>query len=393
MIRFEPDSWVDAVMRPIAMAAPNGGVYSEIVAPDFRFLFVLLLVVALLVLRRSRLAGATPAFALLAFCAAAFVPWMITSGNGRYFMAVLLLAGPLSVALLSLLPVTRAMRMTVLASMIGLQLFLIYENSPWDSWGLKPWGDDPAFAVDVPADMRENPATYITLTSISYSIIAPQFHPGSHWINLTTQYADADSPDARRTRAFLAAARDMRILIPSRPGETVRDRPPAPLLAELNEILHTWGLGIDAAMPCRLVNSPGLTRMGLHRQDTLIATEAERRGFWVCPVARQPDSSGQAPKRPAPEVEAVFDKVEHTCPRMFAPGEARTSLLSVGARRFYPNSDMRLYVLQNGEVMYKYMRALNAVSLGRIPDVLSSGFRMDCNEIRGRSGLPWDREI
>jgi hypothetical protein len=92
-------------------------------------------------------------------------------------------------------------------------------------------------------------------------------------------------------------------------------------------------------------------------------------------------------------MEAALDKVERTCPRMFRPGEARTSLLATAARRFYPSSDMRLYVFEDGQVAYKYMRALNPVSLGRIDDVLANGFRMDCSQIRGRSGLPWEREI
>src|SRR6185369_9315597 len=41
MIRFLPDTWRDAILRPLALASPDGGVYIEIIAPDFRFLFIL----------------------------------------------------------------------------------------------------------------------------------------------------------------------------------------------------------------------------------------------------------------------------------------------------------------------------------------------------------------
>lgn len=395
MIRFEPDTWLDAAMRPIAMAAPNGGVYVETVAPDFRFVFVLLLVVALLLLRRERLGQGRPAFILLLFCSVCFVPWLVTSGNGRYFMAVLLLAGPLCVGLLWLLPVSRALRVTALIGMIGLQFFLVHENTPWDSWGLKPWKNGPAFAVDVPSDLRTHPATFITLSSISYSIIAPQFDPRSRWINLTSQRGGNDeSADGRRTRAFLAASGEAYALFPSIPGEAVRTRPPAELVAALDDILWGHGLQVRAGVPCRFLRSTGLTDMGLHRDDPPVTASNEQRGFWLCPVSQRSDGRGdRKPGKPDPKIEAVFDKVERTCPRMFPPGEASTTLLPTGARRFYPGSDMRLYVFNDGEVAYKYIRALNPVTVGRVDDVLASGFRMDCNHIRGRSGLPWEREI
>jgi len=393
MIRFMPDTWRDALLRPIAMAAPDGGVYVETVAPDFRFVFVLLLLLLVVVLRHRRPTGRA-AFTLLAFCAIAFVPWLATTGNGRYFTPVLLLAGPLCVALLWLLPFTRALRLTLLAGMIGLQLFLVHQNAPWDSWGLVPWKEGDAFAVDVPDDLRSNPVTYITMSSISYSIIAPRFHPASRWVNLTTQRGgDDDRLDGRRTKAFLAAAGEMHLLFPSLPGEGGGSRPPTELVSALDDLLGAHGLQIQASRPCRFLRSPGLTGMGTRRADPPITAPDAQRGFWLCAVARLPEGARQKRQQFAPEVEAVFDKVERTCPRLFAPGSAGTTLLPAGARRYYVNSDMRLYVLNEGRVMYKYMRALNAVSLGRVEDVLASGFRMDCDNVRGRTGLPWEREI
>ena len=394
MIRFSPDTWLDAVMRPLAMAAPNGGVYVETVAPDFRFVFVLLLLVLVLALRRRGLAGTRAAVSLLAFCALAFVPWLATTGNGRYFMSVLLLAGPLCVALLWQLRVTRAMRLSLLAGMLVLQLFLVQQNTPWDSWGLKPWKDGAAFAVEVPEDLRSRPATYITLNGLSYAIIAHQFHPSSRWINLSTQGGEAGQTFAgRRTKAFLAASGETYVVFPSNPGEAVRGQPEARIVDLQDEALAGHGLKVRGGEPCRLLQSDGLTNMGLHRWDAPLTAPADQRGFWLCSVGQHADGERPETRQPAPEVDAALDKVERSCPRMFPPGEARTSLLVTAARRFYPSSDMRLYVFEDGQVAYKYMRALNPVSLGRIEDVLASSFRMDCNQIRGRSGLPWQREI
>jgi hypothetical protein len=44
-------------------------------------------------------------------------------------------------------------------------------------------------------------------------------------------------------------------------------------------------------------------------------------------------------------------------------------------------------------VYYKYYRALNPVQVGNIQDVLAGKAKVDCGRIRGRSGLPWNREI
>ena len=91
MNRFEPDTWQAALLRPVAMAAPDSYVYVEMMAPDFRWVFVLLLL-ALLVSMRLRARGSIAAavdttapkaglptvFVLVAGLAMAFVPWLMT---------------------------------------------------------------------------------------------------------------------------------------------------------------------------------------------------------------------------------------------------------------------------------------------------------------------------
>jgi hypothetical protein len=54
---------------------------------------------------------------------------------------------------------------------------------------------------------------------------------------------------------------------------------------------------------------------------------------------------------------------------------------------------MKAYVYDSGEVYYKYYRALNPVLVGRAADVLAGRSHLDCAKVRGRSGLPWSREI
>src|SRR5688572_17858799 len=107
MIRFMPDTWRDAILRPIAMAAPDSGVYIEIMAPDLRFAMIgLLLLIWTMVIWRVKWRP-TPTLMLLVFVVTAFVPWLATTGNGRYFIPILLAAGPLCIALIYHLPYTK----------------------------------------------------------------------------------------------------------------------------------------------------------------------------------------------------------------------------------------------------------------------------------------------
>jgi hypothetical protein len=116
-------------------------------------------------------------------------------------------------------------------------------------------------------------------------------------------------------------------------------------------------------------------------------------GFWLCPLARHAsDRVTRAPPVPR-RSEQVFEKMEQVCPRIFRAGETVSLPIASGAVRGYPGSDFKLYVLDNGQVWYKYVRAFNPVLLGSIEDILAPGFTMHCNAIQGRSGLPWDREI
>ena len=40
-----------------------------------------------------------------------------------------------------------------------------------------------------------------------------------------------------------------------------------------------------------------------------------------------------------------------------------------------------------------FWRALNPENIGTLGSVSAPGFKMDCNTIRGRSGLPWERKL
>lgn len=388
------------------MAAPDAGIYVEFMAPDFRFLFALaLLAVLAIAALRARVGGSASdktndrtaswrvTSLLVAVMAASFVPWLMTSGNGRYFLPWLLFVGPLCVALARQLPITRTARLALVALFVALQAFAIQQSAPWRAWTMSEWKNPPYFQVEVPPEARERPSTYVTMAPISYSLLAPLFHPESRWISLYYAPAPAaNTPDARRTAALLAAAGSGRLLllVPAVQGAMTQDRlPDANVSAALGGQLRRYGLVLDRAGTCRFLHSRSLAAMGLGEKTQ---EQREQSGFWLCGLERM--EGGAPPAAPTTRHDAVFARLEAQCPRLFPSGGDHGSIaLAHGEMRTYLSNEMKAYVYDNGEVFYKYYRALNPVLVGSIQDIMAGRAKLDCNRISGRSGLPWERGI
>ncbi|MDB5871167.1 MAG: hypothetical protein JWQ07_609 [Ramlibacter sp.] len=399
MIRFIPDTLRDALWRPIAMGAPDAGVYVEIMAPDLRFAFLVLLTAAaavLLLLRRPRM---SPTWLLLAFVWLTFIPWLATTGNGRYFIAILLIVGPLCVAVIHQLPLTHASRLMAAALIIGVQGFALVQNNPWGWWALGPWAQ-PYFPVALTAQEREEPATYVTVSSISYSLIAPQFDERSRWMSVASLHGDPEHfIDDQRAQTFLQEAaklhQPIKLVVPTLPDYMDGQRQPGKAIREeINRMLAPNQLGLEGTQACKMVESRGLASLALRHIENLNPATVAKFGFWICPLAYPVARPAPiAPSMVSRQAEQVFAKIELSCPRLFRSGEATSVRMGDGFSRTYPSADIKTYVLDSGDVLYKYWRGLNPGRLGTVDAVLAGTFKMDCNAIRGRSGLPWEREL
>jgi hypothetical protein len=391
MIRFLPDNWMDVVMRPLDMISPEGNIYVETQAPDLRLAAAVLLGVAVLLTSARSRPDRGPALRLLGVTLLAMVPWLVTTGNGRYFTAFLLLLGPLCVGLARLLPLSRLLKFSAIGMLLLLQGFLIAEASPWGSWALAYWGDGPYFQVATPP---AQPRSYVTITPISYSLIAPQFPAQSRWMNLSGPFSGENERES--ARRWLAEARFLTVIVPSLPSQMREGKQPsAGVIKVFNNLMRPRipGLSVAADVHCEFLPSGGLARMALRQgapNDPAILADY---GFWLCPAhydAAAPASAPQDAPNPDRELDGVFEVVEKLCPRFFPPGEAITQRVEGAAMRSYV-SDTRVYVMDDGEVLYKFWRSINPVTIGRKAEVLAGRIALDCSKIRApnwRSGGP-----
>ena len=220
MIRFLPDTLLQALLRFFSMVAPDVNIYMEIAAPDLRFAAIVLLALAAIILWRKLGPGRSATFAMLATLLASSVVWLATTGNGRYFMALLVAAGPVAVALVCLLPIARRYQALLVLVIVAGQGFLLTQQTPWNNWTVLRWRQAPYFGVDLgPQEKNAPPTTYASLSLLTYSLIAPQFPPRSRWINLAS--GGATPRDGQWEQDFLkkaAAEGPVRVMHPCCPG-------------------------------------------------------------------------------------------------------------------------------------------------------------------------------
>lgn len=379
------------------MAAPDGNVYVEIQAPDLRFVFIGAMLLATLWFtwrKPKQLQWAT--LCLLALVALAFVPWLLTSGNGRYFIPFLLCAGPVCIALLYWLPVTKGLKGVLAILMLAAQGYVVVDANPLERWGLARWHNAPYFGLVVPIELLKQPHTFVTMTSISYSLVAPQFSPDSRWIDIVNlPDASSNSPVQIRAKELLSQSTSLKLLLPVVPGHATKDGLPSEASkAVIATGLAAQRLGFAPGGSCQFLYSSGMSSLNFGARQDVDAKVIAQSGFWVCDLQYGAEAATvKSNKIVDLEANKVLEKLEANCPRLFAPGQKTVYPTEGGVTRGYPDSDMKLFILMVDGVYYKYWKALNPVRIGSIQEVLSDGFKMDCNNIRGRSGLPWEREI
>lgn len=390
MLRFLPDTWWLALLRPLLMADPNSGLYFELPAPDLRFALLVLAALAWALAGRRRRPLPPAALRLGASLVVMFAVWTVVTGNGRYFMAGLLCVGPLLVALLAALPGTAALRVTLLGLVLVLQAVVVQQNFSPGQWALARWSErGPGLAVAPDAAWPPQPAVFLTLTNISFSLLVPQADPRSRWASIAGQIEmDRRLPEYPRFQQLLASPLPRYVVLPTMPLRPAPGDPPPPALVTMaDRSLAPHGLRVQPGVPCVLAPSRLVSAAPRASADDRGPLPL---GFWFCPLGTR-DAVEPAPAEP-PLMVAVARALETRCPRWFPPGGVTVQLEGGVAVRHYPMSDMRLYVEPQGDVFVRYLRALNPTRVAPAAEVAAGRFSLDCSTMPGRYVPPWARD-
>jgi hypothetical protein len=175
------------------------------------------------------------------------------------------------------------------------------------------------------------------------------------------------------------------------------DQPNQWAIDDMNSYLKPHRLALKEPTDCKLLTSKSLV------YTTLVATEETeleknriktKAGFWICsllyPIAPSTAENMTEGQKKARE---IFAKIESICPNFFAPGQTLVGAHQAGYARAYSSSDSSLILTFNGHVYVQNARALNPERIGLAQDILADGYKLDCTKFKGRSGLPWEREI
>jgi hypothetical protein len=258
------------------------------------------------------------------------------------------------------------------------------------------------FSIELDHKSIDPETTYITVAGQTLALVAPQFPAESRWVNLSVfNGSDISKPSILYdpVRRILQASKSLKLFQRAAPRAMVAgsDQPNQAAISAINEYLRPHRLAMKEPTDCKLFASKSLAF------TTMVATDdneeeatriKDKAGFWICslqyPVAIAPSvtlSDG------AIKATQVFGKMEALCPRFFSPGQVLVGNHPAGYSRGYPSSDSSLILTRDGDLYVQNARALNPERIGRADEVLSAQYSTDCTKFKGRSGLPWEREI
>jgi hypothetical protein len=415
MIRFSPDSPLEAVLRPVLMALPQGWIYTEIMAPDFRFLMLILLLATIAlsgIIKKRTEKEKNPYqlnFAIL-MLPPAFAIWLATGGNGRYFMPFLVLVGPILIATLYWTNWRRGAKRGLLLIFAVAQLLAISTNPPWKSFDSLAWGywrEAPYFSIENGSEKHEQAVTYLTFSGQTYSLVAPMFPSSSSWVNLGrfagNEFIESKNPIVVSVRKKLQRSKSLQLFIVAQPRRANQENglPSIEVLRIMGDRLGRYGLIVPEDARCKLFRSSSMAgALVTSKEDTSDMLEGLRRnsGFWACEVVYSGvkgwgvgEKANSTLER---RVQRVFETVERQCPRLFPPGQKALTVRRVGFSRSYSVSDATLtYLISSGEVQVKFLRALNPQRIGSEREIESPEFKLKCDSFVSREGLPWLRTL
>jgi hypothetical protein len=109
--------------------------------------------------------------------------------------------------------VLRGLRTGLLAPALAMQLVAIQGSYAQNAWGIVPIASNPVGLDESP--LRNEPAVFLTMSVVTYSILVPRFHPESRWAGIAGQHViKKNSPDERRLNDLLSSPLPKYLVLP-----------------------------------------------------------------------------------------------------------------------------------------------------------------------------------
>lgn len=362
--RFALGDWSAVLSFPFHLAVLDRSLYSEMFAPDIRFAGLVLAAAALPAAVAARLVAAQRSlqgtdWRCLAFFGAGMALWLATSANARYGMVLLLLAGACLVRVVErLLPASAARAAIVVALAVQVGTSALASPPRWfisDAWS-KHW-----LPYDVPERALQEPALYLTLETLSMSVVAPFVHPASSFVNFRGQSSIA--PDSPKLAELLDRHRG-RVRALGRGLELVDGKPQAYVVKAYDDTLLRIGYRVDPGDCFTIAWRPDSDDLISRTANWLTSAQPTNEPLSVVSCALRPGARDPAQAEKERYISALFDRMEKACPRIFHGQTAVTEPFGRGWSRDYVGLDARLEAIGDRVVLNRY-RAGVYVDLGR----------------------------
>lgn len=356
--RFRPLTWAEFLLRPVYMLDPVANVYTELRAPDARYLVLIVLAAVYAVIRRKVSQERRRAInAALVWTLAAWVTWLLTSGNGRYAIPLAMMAGMAATALAREVwdwrSLHSALAKVLCVALVGVQVLSISLGSRF-RWDGRPGASaSPYFAPRVPAELRAQAFVIVNVDTRSASWLAPFVHPDSVFISPAGQYLfKPGSPAGRKLVERLQSG--LPILVSYTGTGELGTRDPVGQVASL------FGLQFDPQRCHQVVMDT------VHDFNTGHPLHVAQQ---LCPANYSAALSVQTVQRFNAQ-DALLDRIEDACPRLFRPRRPQTRCTTSGnCGRTYVNTDQSLMVYGDGGVVILGYGGVQPAYLGTTEEI------------------------
>ncbi len=369
--RFTPHGVLDLVLRPLAWAEYRPYTHTEAFAPDIRPLTLTLLLVpaAVLWFRRRRSGGpATPADGqavmqdLSGFVGIAAALWLLSSGNGRYAIALFMLLGLLLVRAAEFVMPRRAAH-AVLIVVLSAQLTYFFKDGE-HRFQPRPWNSRPFVEVQVPDRLKREPFLHLSVGTPSYAAVAPFLDQRGSMTNVMGPMSlPSDGPLGEALMSRIAQWQGRTRILMLATDKWREDAESKTFRARADRIIYRFKLEIDWS-DCEEIL--------ILRQAEVDPAHPEVGAARLLSCATRPrlhDDPGYA--RDLAVAEKAFGVLESQCPKVFGPPPMVTDGDLDAWQRRYMNSSARATVSMTDGVLISHFRSNQLIGLGSVADVIA----------------------